>query len=77
MSENLDRQEKLHRIDAEQLILKKTVFDIKPLIENTVSLFENETSAKGLTVQVECGDISVHADRDRIAQVVTNLLSNA
>ena len=73
----VDDMEKLHRIDAEQLILKKTVFDIKLLIENTVSLFENETSAKGLIVQVECGDISVHADRDRIAQVVTNLLSNA
>ncbi|MBR1751306.1 MAG: HAMP domain-containing protein [Ruminococcus sp.] len=73
----VDDMEKLHRIDAEQLILNKTVFDIKPLIENTVSLFENETAAKELTVQINCGDIFVHADRDRIAQVVTNLLSNA
>ncbi|MBQ8921616.1 MAG: HAMP domain-containing histidine kinase [Oscillospiraceae bacterium] len=73
----VDDMEKLHRIDAEQLILNKTVFDIRPLIGNIVSLFENETAAKGLTVERSCGDISVCADRDRIAQVVTNLLSNA
>lgn len=73
----VDDMEKLHRIDAEQLILNKTVFGIKPLIENTVSLFDNETAAKGLTVSINCGDITVCADHDRIAQVVTNLLSNA
>ena len=73
----VDDMEKLHRIDEDQLILNKTVFDIKPLIESIVSLFENETAAKGLTVDINCGDISVCADRDRIAQVVTNLLSNA
>ncbi|MBQ8961248.1 MAG: HAMP domain-containing histidine kinase [Ruminococcus sp.] len=73
----VEDMEKLHRIDADQLILNRTVFDIEPLIRNIVSLFENETAAKGLTVEINCGEISVCADRDRIAQAVMDLLSNA
>ena len=73
----VDDMEKLHRIDADQLVLHRTAFAVRLLLENISAMFEREISDKGITLAVECADITISADRDRIAQVVTNLLSNA
>ncbi|MBR1422789.1 MAG: HAMP domain-containing histidine kinase [Ruminococcus sp.] len=73
----VDDMEKLHRIDADQLVLHKSSFVVRPLLENTAAMFEREIADKNITLEINCDDISVNADHDRIAQVVTNLLSNA
>lgn len=73
----VDDMEKLHKIDSEQLILHRSVFPVRPLLENAAAMFERETADKGLNLEIKCGDISVNADRDRIVQAVTDLLSNA
>ncbi|MBR1824811.1 MAG: HAMP domain-containing protein, partial [Ruminococcus sp.] len=73
----VDDMEKLHRIDADQLILHKSTFAVQPLLENAAAMFELEIADKSIVLETECADISINADRDRLAQVVTNLLSNA
>ena len=73
----VDDMEKLHQIDSEQLILHKSRFSVRPVLENTAAMFERETADKNITLEINCNEISIHADKDRITQVVTNLLSNA
>ncbi len=73
----VDDMEKLHRIDTDQLILHKTTFPFRQLLENVAQLFEKEMIEKQISIDIQCDEISICADRDRIAQVVTNLLSNA
>ncbi len=73
----VDDMEKLHRIDTDQLILHKTTFPFRQLLENVSQLFEKEMIEKQISIDIQCDEISICADRDRITQVVTNLLSNA
>ena len=73
----VDDMEKLHRIDSDRLILHKTVFPIRPLLEKAAAMFEREMADKEIAATINCADISISADRDRIAQAVTDLLSNA
>lgn len=73
----VDDMEKLHRIDSDRLILHKTVFPIRPLLEKAAAMFEREMADKKIAATINCADISISADRDRIARAVTDLLSNA
>lgn len=73
----VDDMEKLHRIDSDQLILHRSDFAVRPLLENAAAMFEREISDKNITLELSCADISLNADRGRITQAVTNLLSNA
>ena len=73
----VDDMEHLHRIDADQLRLRKSTFAVRPLLRNAAAMFEREMADQQITLAIDCDDILVNADHDRIAQVVTNLLSNA
>lgn len=69
--------EKLHQIDADNLILNKTEFSLRTMLESVISSFEKEFADKKLLCSLHCGEFSVNADKDRLIQVMTNLLSNS
>jgi len=54
-------------------------FNIVPLVQETCAIFQPRAQSKGLTIEVMPGpnNIEVFADKDKITQVLTNLLSNA
>lgn len=68
------------KIDAGQLRLEVTLFDLEALMETLRALFEESAAAKGLTLRIaaEPGVPRIlHGDALRLQQVLSNLLSNA
>ncbi len=69
--------EKLARYESENLILHKTNFDISKLISQIIKNFENDFVAKNIELDFEAKEEMIFADKDKISQVIVNLLSNA
>lgn len=71
--------EKLARFEGENLILNKTRFDLSELISHTIKNFETEFLIKGVKIVFTNNEQeeNIIADRDKISQVLVNLLSNA
>lgn len=69
----------LNRYGSGALMLDITVFDINRLIRDVLPTFEGACRQKSLrfSLQLEEGVLSVSADRDKIAQVLYNLIDNA
>jgi signal transduction histidine kinase len=69
----------LARSDAGRLTIKPTPTDLAPLIEDATRTMLSQTEGKGqsLTQTLEPGLPQVSVDRDRIRQVLVNLLTNA
>lgn len=68
----------ISRADSGQIRLRKTAFDLTPLVREASSLLEVLAEEKGQSVSVE-GDaaIGVNADPVVLRQIVINLLDNA
>lgn len=69
--------EKLTRLESESMTLDKTEFDISELIKRILVNFEKEYSSKNIKVSLDAEAVNVFADRDKISQVIINLMSNA
>lgn len=69
--------EKLTRYENESLILNREKFDIAELIKRLIQNFESEFLNKGLKIEFEGHSSEIWADKDKISQVIVNLLSNA
>lgn len=69
----------LSRLDNQQMQLKKTNIDFVELVKNTVENLQIAAKNKELTLEsYTIGEIpEIEVDRDRIEQVVINILSNA
>ncbi len=69
----------LSRVESGQISLHLSDFDIKPEIERVVAQLRPQAEAQHLNIMCELGalDVAVHADIDRVAQVLLNLLGNA
>lgn len=68
------------RIDARQLPITPAPFDPAALVREVASLAEPKAQAAGAVVAVEVGaamPATVVGDRNRLAQILTNLLDNA
>ena len=67
------------KIEAGQMELSIAPVDIQMVIANVVESFATVVSAKGLNLKtvVPQTPIPIHADRDRLVQILTNLLGNA
>ena len=70
----------ISKIEAGKLDLEITQFDLRALVEETVSLFAERTHRKGLELLCVLDDevpSAVQGDSLRLRQVLTNLVSNA
>jgi signal transduction histidine kinase/CheY-like chemotaxis protein len=68
------------RIEAGQMTLEKTDFDLEQLIDEISDLFTSQVRSKGLKLLMNVADDvprHVHGDPLRIKQVLINLLGNA
>jgi len=69
--------ETLARYDGENITLNKERFDISELIKKTTLSFEKEFGNKNIALITEMQEQYLEADKDKIAQVMVNILSNA
>ena len=69
----------LARLESGEFSIKMGVFDINELIRERVIKFEDKINKKNINVDVILVDnkLKVKGDRDRVDQVITNLLDNA
>ena len=66
------------RIESQLLILNKEQFDLEELISSIISEYNESQKGKKQLVEFKGErNIIVKADKDRIAQVISNLLTNA
>lgn len=67
----------LARADAGKLALRLQRLDLKQVVEDAAALLEPLAGKKQIGINVTGESVPVQGDPDRLAQVVTNLLSNA
>ena len=67
------------KIETESLELKKEKFNLNDVIQHAIDdiLLGKRVSSENLQLLYEPHDILLHADKSRIAEVISNLLSNA
>ncbi|MBN1239001.1 MAG: HAMP domain-containing histidine kinase [Gammaproteobacteria bacterium] len=64
-------------IEAGELVLEPSVFDLREAVDAVVSLYRPTVPTRRIDVQLQGEPAFVRADRMRIEQVVGNLLNNA
>ena len=69
----------MSRLESGRMVWRMSVFPLKDVVEAAVDSLIPAFQEKNLEVirQHECPDVRVRVDRDRIQEVVTNLLENA
>lgn len=67
----------LARYESENLILKKTEFDLFDLAETLLKNFESDFSSQGVKLDLQGSKQKITADKDKISQVFVNLIANA
>jgi len=67
------------RLESGKVVLKKVLFDIAELSNEVVTGFRQSAKDKGLELRcLICGEkVMVLADRDKIAEILVNLIGNA
>ena len=74
----LEGIEDLAQAQASGLSLRKERFAMKPFLENILGRMALPVQEKGVLLRLDCApDLFVHADPERLSQVVLNLLTNA
>lgn len=69
--------EQISMYESENLILHKTEFDLSELVNNIILNFQTDYRKKGVKISFEGSRETITADKDKISQVIVNLLSNA
>ena len=69
----------INRFEAGQIELKYSAFDINHLIQEIFDLLEMDSEKQSMTMQLQTtqSQLFVFADKQRISQVLINLVSNA
>jgi signal transduction histidine kinase len=67
----------LARLDAGQEVLKRLRFDFSKTISDCAELVNPLAGERGVKISVELEPLEITGDSERLAQVVTNLLTNA
>lgn len=69
--------ETLNQLDSHHDIPKKSYFDFYQLSQDVINNFASRIEEKQHTVTIEGEKVTVFADKDKLNQVLTNLLNNA
>ncbi|PYG84305.1 HAMP domain-containing protein [Ruminiclostridium sufflavum DSM 19573] len=69
--------EKLARYESENIILNKSSFSITEVVRQIIRNYESEYLYKGIKIYFTGDEEFINADKDKISQVLINLLSNA
>lgn len=69
--------ESLAKVESDNFKLNKTEIDLRELTSKVLSSFEKVYMDKDINVAVEGSCSTIIADRDRVSQVLVNLVSNA
>lgn len=67
----------LARFDAGEPTLDEQAFDLDRLLQESVELIQPLAEPKRIVIQCQSRSLTVKADRERLGQVFSNLLSNA
>jgi signal transduction histidine kinase len=67
----------LQRYDSDEYYIERKVFDLSTLTRRLFTLYEDQSQAKGLRLNVDQHEQLVVADPDKMEQVLENLISNA
>ncbi len=67
----------LWRAEARQLPLRIEVVDVRTITMDVVERFTPLAAARGVVIRAPAATLTVRADRDRLAQILGNYLSNA
>ena len=76
----LDNMASLSKLSAKKLLLQKTDFDFHALLQQTITSFANKISNTMLSLDLDINeDIPryIHSDKDKIGQILNNLIDNA
>ena len=69
--------EKLRQIENEKLVLERTSVDVKELCESVIQAFKAQLESKQISCTVNADHVSLMAHKNRLYQVMANLISNA
>jgi heavy metal sensor kinase len=67
----------LARLDAGQEVLKRLRFDFSKTVSDCVELVKPIAEERGVKIFTELSALEITGDSERLAQVITNLLTNA
>jgi two-component system phosphate regulon sensor histidine kinase PhoR len=68
----------LSHLESKEIMLKKTNFNLKQQVESVISGFRSQLKKKDIEIKNDLpAGISLAADKDKLEQVVTNLIDNA
>lgn len=67
----------LARFDAGQEMLQRAPFDFSKTISDSAEMVQTLAEERGVNILIEAGEVEITGDSERLAQVVTNLLTNA
>lgn len=66
----------ISRLESGKMQIDKIDFDLEALVKEVIK--ENELTVSTHIINLDsCGEVIVHADRDKISSVISNLISNA
>lgn len=77
LSRMVSEIDKIVEIEKSHASLKKEEFDLRELLQQTILSFENEAVSKNIKLQLNAEPCKIIGDRDKISQLVINLMSNA
>jgi PAS domain S-box-containing protein len=65
------------RLDAEREVVQRADADLRPIVEEAVTMVKPMAEAKGLTLRADVVDARLFTDAGKVRQILINLLSNA
>lgn len=77
MTQIVDELLELAQVDVAGVVPRPEAFALDTLLHEVVRAHELQARHKGLTLNMDCGALTVHSDRRLVARVLANLLSNA
>ncbi len=69
--------ETLSRYDSESIVLNKTRFDVFELVRHVIHLHHDRFRKKGIELNAAGESVEIEGDRDKLMQVLVNMISNA